>query len=1126
MPPKKKTVEPSASTRKAVSATAIKAFLAEQATLDASRRIQFQHCATLLSSSSAASSITMVEVEDSTSSRSERHGVEVTESLQWMHAAFTPLAAWRTLHSQMNSNSPFEEVTLLGNDDVNRKPRERERSIPLPKDSDVFILEPKSAMFTDGSDNASASPSLFLRLVDAAWAEAFPQPNLELEKYRKKVRSQLAVEVEGYFWSIRRAKGVKSNAIGNVRSSAGPVSCGLDDEAVNNLPWQYRYPLPTFSGSHLAAQCHRIQMWVQTWLRAPSESGSDSDSSSSSDSDSSDTETSSSSSSGSSSKRSSTKTKNTVAVIPAVDYVQEEQQLKDAVAAVGSLSSDLLADGWDFNCIPAGGAFFNAQGQRVSARMLRREQQLREEQREREKEMRKVKGYLAGAEPVSGSCSNFIVIQGGSGVGKTAAVYKVAEEMHCKVVEINPSIRRSAKFLEEAFAEATQAKTLRLNGSNLKVQQELSLIKGSASKPKPHTTGGGESAAKKKAAEGGNKSALVEIDGEVVVAQVEGAQKKSGGKPAPVPTEKPRKKPNVISKEAIAKFFAPRKPNTTPQAAAGQPPQPKAEVLELDAELVHDVDCASEVPTAVQPSLPSTRAAPPTAPIEIDVPASSTHPETIVITDQIKSTPGSSKFIDIERSPSVGLIESTVTTVTQRLSSDSVAPISSSVLPIASPGGVTNTAISSTGTIVLIEAGDVVFDDEPGLYAAIKRIAVASKVPVIITATDFTEEIVHSTFGSDVPMISVEPPTHRLFLYLQLAAIIMANYVEVLGEENNNGHGPGDRAPLSSVSFGKLVRSLGNLLFSDRKGNPKVQTSPEPTVDLCSLLKRFLDQVGDADVRKVLAALQYRLLPLSLTHSRKRERHSDGEEVAEETFPVAEPLRRVNCFASSAHLNHRQAILCFLQRSVTVERHRHLLQEVERFDVELWEEEQAADAAQETGMGVTPSDSKQPVPNPNEGTRSNGSGSGTPTGGAANSLFKTLFLNAQQAAAASTSGSAKKLKSSTQGLPAFSVKTHHLALLETPFTELFSPNHEAYLDPTTIQTRQMIEAEDDDEDDKRLAFLEYAKSRKKLKAPNFTRSTEFLCDYLCHGRPGSNANRLGNSPTTDSRQSPINLLAE
>ena len=63
-------------------------------------------------------------------------------------------------------------------------------------------------------------------------------------------------------------------------------------------------------------------------------------------------------------------------------------------------------------------------------------------------------------EAASDSVCNMIVLEGPSGIGKTAAVYACAAELGLKVLEVNPAMSRAGRNVLTSFGEATQSHEL------------------------------------------------------------------------------------------------------------------------------------------------------------------------------------------------------------------------------------------------------------------------------------------------------------------------------------------------------------------------------------------------------------------------------------------------------------------------------------------------------------------------------------------------------------------------------------------------------------------------------------------------------------------------------------------
>ncbi|GAM26070.1 hypothetical protein SAMD00019534_092450 [Acytostelium subglobosum LB1] len=87
---------------------------------------------------------------------------------------------------------------------------------------------------------------------------------------------------------------------------------------------------------------------------------------------------------------------------------------------------------------------------------------------------RKKKGQGAG-----GELSSTIVICGPYGCGKTSIIYSLCKQHSYQILEVNPSSRRSGKYIMDMFGEATQSKSL--NGfKSISTATDMSSANGSA----------------------------------------------------------------------------------------------------------------------------------------------------------------------------------------------------------------------------------------------------------------------------------------------------------------------------------------------------------------------------------------------------------------------------------------------------------------------------------------------------------------------------------------------------------------------------------------------------------------------------------------------------------------------
>ena len=160
-------------------------------------------------------------------------------------------------------------------------------------------------------------------------------------------------------------------------------------------------------------------------------------------------------------------------------------------------------------------------------------------------------------EDISDSVCNMIVLEGPSGIGKTAAVYACAAELGLKVLEVNPAMSRAGRHVLTSFGEATQSHELAKWSS-------LELAKQDGSQGGP--------------AEGGGKK------------KKDAAAKKGGGKAAKAGKAETTAKPNL--------FFGAGRPAVDAKAKA------KAEAEKAEAaKKAAAAAMAPELDTAIESSL-------------------------------------------------------------------------------------------------------------------------------------------------------------------------------------------------------------------------------------------------------------------------------------------------------------------------------------------------------------------------------------------------------------------------------------------------------------------------------------------------------------------------------------------
>ena len=449
-----------------------------------------------------------------------------------------------------------------------------------------------------------------------------------------------------------------------------------------------------------------------------------------------------------------------------------------SAAAVHQVTEELL--------ISLTSATFTESGLRRSQRVARRE--------EAQEALRaKQKGYFVGGvggggEVRTGTTSNIAVISGPLGAGTTSLVQAACESRSYKLFEINMATKRSAAVMSKIMAEATQCRQLTVSVASLtNARDELDRLDHQGRLERHRAAALAEEADARREAEKAKQ---------MQTTNMHGVKDSASKKP---------KTGNTISKEAIANFFAKKVPkpaasstaaSTTSTAAqrghdaATPPPSHRSGAVNVDdgssrrrtgakssrarssstehcvEVLVVDEEGTTGNRGEATPDVATRGGARPAVYLVDDV---TTPPDLNLRSEMATGGGASSPAVgsDTKLSPISPLSSSSFSVALSRDPSSPVCGPSATKHPMVPAASAAPTTLS----VVLVESGDVVLDDEPGFHASLREVAAQSRCPVVVTVNEaYDENAMDSTFGEGVPYIRLDAVA-EVILVVQLAVI-------------------------------------------------------------------------------------------------------------------------------------------------------------------------------------------------------------------------------------------------------------------------------------------------------------------------------------------------------------------
>ena len=660
-------------------------------------------------------------------------------------------------------------------------------------------------------------------LVDEAWAVTVGAHQPLLPEVKMKWTASLAK-----YWDVVRVVHRRSSESCDSPATAPCGSCGSSNSSRD--VWSGLYPPPVFPDTAYSREYSRLSFWLQTWSGMNKEESGDGEGKS---------------------------------VEPAEAKLSERND---------ALPSDTLE-----------GVFYDDRGQRLSARIARKEALERAREEQEEQERRRQRGYYIAQGANSGeqgTCSNVAVLCGPCGVGKTSAVYSAAAQLGYRVVEINPSLKRCPKTIEKLFSEATQCRQILVNGER-------------------HTTIIAQELARMAASSARKASAEVINDDEP---ERKSTEQDSAAKQ---PSKRGRKKrqraadaSDDLDSKSANEASLPKDDRKKADAKKADPKEQKA-AAKVTKEVLHNFffGAAVKAPPAATQQPPAATAPPSASSGSGSLPPAAANPQAINVDDQPKQT----AVIEVEPpvsksngrpSASCPQLGAPKTEVERRPESE----------PANAPRHVVpsfetvkcDKAGKSPSVLVLVESGDVEFEDECGFLHTVRRVAEGSKVPVVVTTNECAlPSKVARLFGPQTPCASLEGPDALTIL---LEAVVIASAEGVIPPYPPSC----EKAALKMQEEARrAIRLVESFLRPEEISQPMAWLR-------CSSA-RF-------DARRAINRLQY-LSSLSKeedpilrqrTNKRGREQEADLHETVSGAAPTEKLCSQLHAVDSIFHIHHTQ----------------------------------------------------------------------------------------------------------------------------------------------------------------------------------------------------------------------------